>query len=225
MSATISATINVTPAIFVAVATSLASAASAAPYTNTWDAAEGLFSTWNWGDSANWSVAYGGDTPAPASNVPTEDSVTYLNKTANITLQSGDDWHLGETYFLGTVWDRTLNVSISAGAKLSLDGTDVTSHIGSFEYRDASENNKTTIDVNGGELVLGQKEVRMRTWRRRGSRNDWSSRRYDAEKAACRLAGEWCPAQINPGDRGWQDAHARCRISRTVREGSVRQVG
>ena len=149
------------PVVFAAVAAGLASAASAALYTNTWSTAEGLSTTWNWGDAANWSVAYGADTPAPASNVPTSDSVTYLNKTANITLQSGDDWHLGETYFLGTVWDRTLNVTIPAGAKLSLDGTGMTSRFGYSRWRDASENNKMTIDVNGGGLVLGQKELRI----------------------------------------------------------------
>ena len=147
--------------VFAVVTAGFASAASAALYTNTWNAVEGLGTTWNWGDAANWSVAYGGDTPAPASNVPTADSVTYLNKTANITLQSGDDWHLGETYFLGTVWDKTLNVSIPSGAKLSLDGTGLTSRFGYSRYRDASENNKTTLDVNGGELVLGQKELRI----------------------------------------------------------------
>jgi hypothetical protein len=132
-------------------------------YTNTWANTEGVSVVKNFGDAANWSVAYDPGVTPPASAVPGENSKALMKRNASITLQNGDDVHLGETYFLADgTRSLTLNFKIPTGASLSLDGTNITSHMNTSKWVDGGVKNYATIDVDGGSFTLGQKIFNMR---------------------------------------------------------------
>ena len=132
-------------------------------YTNTWSNTEGVSVVKNFGDAANWSVAYEPGVVPPASAVPTADSKTLMKRSASVTLRAGDDIHLGNTYFLADgTRNLTLNLTIPTGSSLALDGTDTSSHMNTSSWVDGGTKNKVTIDVDGGSFVLGQKVFNMR---------------------------------------------------------------
>lgn len=147
-----------------------ASALVGEPYTNEWINTEGVNVVKNWNDAANWSVAYGDGTPEPASSVPTAQSWTRILRSASITLQNGDDLHLGRTWLLASQKNLTLNLTIPTGAKLSLDGADTFTVLGTPLYVmdppaiwvDGPINNKLTLDIDGGSLTFGQKIFGLR---------------------------------------------------------------
>jgi len=137
---------------------------SAAPlYTNTWKNTEGVSVVKNWGDAANWSVAYEPDVTAPASAVPTKDSFTKLQNSAKLSLLPSGTHASGSTYFLAGTTGKSLELEIPAGSCLSLEGSDNDSHLGAPGYWvDGGVNNKVKIDINGGELAFGQKVLALR---------------------------------------------------------------
>lgn len=133
------------------------------PYTNTWVNTEGVSVLKNFADAANWSVEYDPALAPPASAVPTADSRTLMKRSASVTLQSGDDIHLGNTFFLADGTENlTLNLTIPTGSSLSLDGTGASSYMNTSSWVDGGTKNKVTIDVDGGSLTLGQKVFNMR---------------------------------------------------------------
>lgn len=152
----------------------MVSAASAALYTNSWSAAEGVTPQRNWNEASNWSVSYAEGTPEPASAVPTADSFTKIQKSGSIALQAGDDLHSGTAWLLAGVTSRDLALTIPTGAKLSLDGVNNWTALGTPVYTgvpgkydgttwdSGSINNHLTIDIVGGELVFGQSLMGMR---------------------------------------------------------------
>lgn len=142
----------------------LASAVSAAqPCTNTWANAQGHDVTNLFGVADNWQVKYAPGATPPPSAVPTRDSWTSMLKDATIALEQGEERHLGETFFLGEgTYFKTLDFVIPSGASLSLDGTGLSSHMGTSSWCELGTRNYATIDVNGGSLTLGQSVFSMR---------------------------------------------------------------
>lgn len=132
-------------------------------YTNTWSNTEGVSVTKQWGDAANWSVAYEPGVPEPVSAVPTARSMTKILRTASVSLKDGDDLAAGSTYFLAGTSGKQLNLTIPEGARLSLDGVDEVSWMGvPNTWVDGGVNNKVFVNVAGGTLVLGQKSFNLR---------------------------------------------------------------
>ena len=149
--------------LMVSVAAVALAGAVSASITNKWNDASGYGKEKSWNDSANWWEGHGDD-PEPASSVPTEKSAyTLLQKSASITLQAGDDLKVGSLYFgasgAGVVsTDKHIDLTIPTGATLSLEGTDVSTWMGTpGVWQDGGVNNKLLLDVNGGTLNFGQK--------------------------------------------------------------------
>lgn len=150
--------------LMVSVAAVAFAGAVSASITNKWNDASGYGVEKFWNDPANWWEGHGESDPSPASSVPTEKSkYTLLQKDASITLQAGDDLKVGSLYFGATGLDtrstsKHIDLTIPTGATLSLEGTDVSSWMGtSDEWQDGAVNNSLLLDVNGGTLNFGQK--------------------------------------------------------------------
>lgn len=141
--------------VLLAASASVLSLWAAPLYTNRWVGAAAPGGA-SWGEAANWAVSCADGTPAPASAVPTAASLTMIQKSADIVLPPGS-FASGSTYFLAGAFSQTLNLEIPSGARLSLEGADEASYLGTAGWQDGSVNNKVTLDVNGGELAVSQK--------------------------------------------------------------------
>ena len=132
-------------------------AAFATPaYTNTWTGASDENPSW-WGEASNWQVSHGAETAAPASAVPTAESLVKLQQTATVTVSPAGTYAAGPTLFAGGARDKTLAVEIPEGSTLSLEGADNESRLGTYGWQDGNPGNKVTLDINGGTLNVSQK--------------------------------------------------------------------
>ena len=137
-------------------------AAFATPaYTNTWTGASDENPSW-WGEASNWQVSHGAETAAPASAVPTAESLVKLQKTATVTVSPAGTYAAGPTLFAGGARDKTLAVEIPEGSTLSLEGADNESWLGTYSWQDGNPGNKVTLDINGGTLNVSQKMLALR---------------------------------------------------------------
>lgn len=148
-----------------ALASVVSSSVSAAmSYTSTWSNAEGAGVIKQWNDAANWTVTHAESVPAPASSVPTKDSRAVVSRSCAIAFQNGDDLQVGELRFISDVGSKTGKLTIPQGARLSLDGTGLASYFGTdVAMGYPGGHNHITVDVDGGNLVFGQKEVWLKS--------------------------------------------------------------
>ena len=135
--------------------------ALAAPaYTNVWTGASAEQPS-QWGEASNWQVSHGAETAAPASAVPTAESLVKLRQTATVTVSPAGTYAAGPTLFAGGARDKTLAVEIPEGSTLSLEGADNESRLGTYGWQDGNPGNKVTLDINGGTLNVSQKMLAL----------------------------------------------------------------